>query len=143
MIATQTYPDTTYCPGSIGGAGGTTDNMLGNDVYGDWQFSGTIYEFRIWNGAMSSSQVLADYVAGPAKLPAISPALSIAQVGNAIVLSWAASTAGFTAQTTTALGAGTAWGALPGAPTPVLSNETYQLTLPVTNQAAFYRLSNL
>ena len=143
LVATQIYPDTTYCPGSIGGASGTTENMLGNDVYGDWQFSGTIYEFRIWNGAMSSSQVLADYAAGPDKLPAITSALSIAQVGNAIVLSWPANAAGYRVQTTTALGGGTAWGGLPGAPSPVLRNDAYQLTLPVTNQASFYRLSNL
>src|SRR5208283_5424128 len=64
LIATLSYPDHTYCPANIGGTGGTTLNMLGNDVYGDWQFSGTVYEFRIWNGAMSSSQVAADYAAG-------------------------------------------------------------------------------
>ncbi|HWY31356.1 MAG TPA: LamG-like jellyroll fold domain-containing protein, partial [Candidatus Acidoferrum sp.] len=143
LVATQMYADTTYCPGSIGGAGGTTENMLGNDVYGDWQFSGTIYEFRIWNGAMSSSQVLADYAAGPDKLPAISPSLAIAQVGNAIVLSWPANAAGYTVHTTATMGAGTAWGALLAAPTLVLSNDTYQITLTVTNQAGFYRLSNL
>ncbi len=142
LVATQTYPDTTYCPGSIGGPGGTTENMLGNDVYGDWQFSGAIYEFRIWNGAMSSSQALADYSAGPDALPAILPTLSIAQIANAIVLSWPASAAGYAVQTTATLGAGAAWGALQGAPTPVLSNDIYKITLPVTNQTAFYRLSN-
>jgi len=143
LVATQIYPNATYCPGSIGGAGGTTENLLGNDVYGDAQFSGTIYELRIWNGALSPSQVLADYVAGPNILPAIPPTLAIAQVGNSIVLSWPASAAGYTVQTTAALGAGTAWGTPPGTSIPVLNNETYHLTLPVTNQAAFYRLSNL
>jgi hypothetical protein len=143
LVATQIYPDDTYCPGSLGGAGGTTENMLGNDVYGDWQFSGTINEFRIWNGAMSLSQVLADYAAGPDELPAGALALSITQVGNSIVLSWPGSAVGYAVQTTATLGTGTAWGALPRAPTPVLSNDNYQLTLPVTNQAAFYRLSNL
>jgi hypothetical protein len=143
LVATQMYPDTTYCPGSIGGAGGTTDNMLGNDVYGDWQFSGTIYEFRIWNGALSLSQVMANYAAGPDVLPAIPPVLSLVQVGNGMVLYWPASAAGYTVLTAAALGAATAWGVLPGAPTLVLSNDTYQITLPVTNQAGFYRLSNL
>jgi uncharacterized protein YjdB len=65
LVATQTFPNTTYCPGSIGGAGGTTENMLGNDVYGDWQFSGTVYEFRIWNGALSPVYVAASAAAGP------------------------------------------------------------------------------
>jgi len=142
LVATQTYPDNTYCPGNIGGAGGTTENMLGNDVYGDSQFSGTIYELRIWNGAMSSAQVTADYAAGPEILPVIPLALSIGQIGNSIVLSWPATAAGYTVQTAATLGAGTAWSALPGAPTPILSNDTYQISLPSTNQAVFYRLSN-
>jgi len=65
LVATQAYPDHTYTPGNIGGAGGTTQNYLGNDVYGDWQFDGTIYEFRIWNGALSPLYLAASTVAGP------------------------------------------------------------------------------
>jgi hypothetical protein len=65
LDATQTYPNTTYAPGSIGGATGTTENMLGNDVYGDEQFSGTVYEFRIWNGALSPLYVALSAAAGP------------------------------------------------------------------------------
>jgi uncharacterized protein YjdB len=71
LDASQVYPnaifapgDTVYAPGSIGGAGGTTENMLGNDVYGDDQFDGTIYEFRIWNGAVSPLYVAVSAVAG-------------------------------------------------------------------------------
>ena len=65
LIATQAYPDHTYTPGNIGGSGGTTQNYLGNDVYGDWQFDGTIYEFRIWNGAVSPVYLAASALAGP------------------------------------------------------------------------------
>jgi uncharacterized protein YjdB len=65
LVATQAYPDHTYTPGNIGGAGGTTQNYLGNDVYGDWQFDGTIYEFRIWNGAVSPLYLAASTVGGP------------------------------------------------------------------------------
>jgi uncharacterized protein YjdB len=65
LVATTTFPNTTYCPGSIGGANGTTENMLGNDVYGDWQFSGTVYEFRIWNGALSPVYAAVSAAAGP------------------------------------------------------------------------------
>jgi hypothetical protein len=64
LDASQAYPSTNYCPGGIGGAGGTTENMLGNDVYGDWQFDGTIYEFRIWNGAVSPLYIAASAAAG-------------------------------------------------------------------------------
>ena len=65
FAATATYPDATYVPGSIGGAGGTTENWLGNDVYGDAQFSGTVYEFRIWNGAVSPAYIAASAILGP------------------------------------------------------------------------------
>src|ERR1022692_244704 len=63
--AAQAYPDTTYIPGSIGGASGTSQNWLGNDTYGDTQFQGTIYEFRIWNGAVSPVYLAVRAVAGP------------------------------------------------------------------------------
>src|ERR1700722_2435700 len=39
--------------------------MLGNDTYGDYQFSGTIYEFRIWDGAVSPLYIAVSAAAGP------------------------------------------------------------------------------
>ena len=65
LVATLTLPDNTYTPGTIGGTNGTTENMLGNDVYGDDQFSGTLYEFRIWNGAVSPLYLAVSALAGP------------------------------------------------------------------------------
>jgi uncharacterized protein YjdB len=65
LDSTTTMPNTSYSPGSFGGAGGTTLNTLGNDVYGDEQFDGKIYEFRIWNGAVSPVYLAASAVAGP------------------------------------------------------------------------------
>jgi uncharacterized protein YjdB len=71
LDASQVYPnaifapgDSVYAPGGIGGAAGTAENMLGNDVYGDQQFDGTIYEFRIWNGAVSPLYVAVSAAAG-------------------------------------------------------------------------------
>ena len=63
LAATSTFPDSTYCPGTIGG--GLTVNALGNDIYNDQQFQGTIYEFRIWNGVVSPLYLAASAVAGP------------------------------------------------------------------------------
>ncbi|HEX3720343.1 MAG TPA: LamG-like jellyroll fold domain-containing protein [Verrucomicrobiae bacterium] len=65
LDATTTMPTTAYSPGAIGGAGGTVENMLGNDVYGDEQFDGTVYEFRIWNGAVAPLYVAVSAAAGP------------------------------------------------------------------------------
>jgi hypothetical protein len=65
LVASLALPNGTYTPGTIGGTGGTTENMLGNDVYGDDQFSGTIYEFRIWSGVVSPLYLAVSSAAGP------------------------------------------------------------------------------
>jgi hypothetical protein len=66
LIASQLLPSASYTPGLIGGSGGTTEDMLGNDVYGDDQFSGTVAEFRIWNGVVSPLYLAVSSAAGPA-----------------------------------------------------------------------------
>ncbi|HEV2330035.1 MAG TPA: LamG-like jellyroll fold domain-containing protein [Verrucomicrobiae bacterium] len=65
LSGVQAYPNATYIPGTIGGAAGTAQNWLGNDTYGDTQFQGTIYEFRIWDGAVSPLYLAVSAVAGP------------------------------------------------------------------------------
>ena len=87
LIATQILPNNTYTPGNIGGPGGTTNNMLGNDVYGDYQFSGTIYEFRIWNGIVSPLYLAVSTVAGPGALATnLTPSLLAVTVTNSAML---------------------------------------------------------
>ena len=68
LDAALTYPSAAYAPYNYGGAGGTINNYLGNDIYGDQQFNGTIYEFRIWNGAVSPAYLAASAVAGSSVL---------------------------------------------------------------------------
>jgi len=68
LDASTVFSSSAYCPGTIGGSGGTTENMLGNDVYGDPQFSGTVYEFRIWNGVVSQRYLEASAIVGPSVL---------------------------------------------------------------------------
>jgi hypothetical protein len=93
LVATLTLPDDTYTPGTIGGAGGTTEDMLGNDVYGDDQFSGVIYEFRIWNGIVSPLYLAVTSAAGPGVVATnLTPAVLTVTVTNASV------GAGFTQQ---------------------------------------------
>ena len=65
LDASTTLPNATYRPGGIGGAGGTSQNWLGADTYGDTQFQGTIYEFRIWNGVVSPLYLAVSAIAGP------------------------------------------------------------------------------
>jgi uncharacterized protein YjdB len=68
LAATIALPNTSFCPGTYGygaAGGGTTKNMLGNDIWGDPQFSGTVYEFRIWNGVVSQRYLEASAIEGP------------------------------------------------------------------------------
>jgi len=68
LDATQVYPNSTYVPGTIGGSGGTTVNALGNDIFGDTQFQGTLYELRIYNGILTPNQIAINNLVGPTNL---------------------------------------------------------------------------
>ncbi len=50
----------------------------GGSSYPDPTFNGDITEVRVWSGALSAAQVLADYKAGPATVTALSPVPSAA-----------------------------------------------------------------
>ncbi len=57
---------TALTPSSLGS---TTNNYLGKSQFSDPYFDGSITEFRIWNKALSASQVTRDYQLGPDELP--------------------------------------------------------------------------
>jgi hypothetical protein len=87
MEASTVLPDASYIPGTIGGAAGTADNWLGDNVYGDNQFSGTIYELRIWNGAFSPLYAALDSIAGPGTVVTnLSPVSVAVSAGSSLVI---------------------------------------------------------
>ena len=51
----------TYTPSSLGA---TSNNYLGKSQYANPYFNGSINDFRIWNTALSPTQITADYNAG-------------------------------------------------------------------------------
>jgi hypothetical protein len=117
-------------------------DYLGRSGYnGDPYLTATISEFRVYGGDMSATQVAADYAVGPRTLPGVSPALAIDLSGSNVVLSWPVTVTSYRLQTAPMLGNSGAWSAVPGNPDPVLTNGIYQIILPVTNQVAFYRLT--
>jgi hypothetical protein len=65
LVASVTVPNSTYTPGTYGGAAGTLNNVLGQDPWPDPQFQGTIYEFRIWNGVVTPLYLAVSAAAGP------------------------------------------------------------------------------
>ncbi|HZV36934.1 MAG TPA: LamG-like jellyroll fold domain-containing protein, partial [Verrucomicrobiae bacterium] len=63
LYANVVLPNSNYSPGNYGNS---TDDTIGSDPYGgDAQFNGTVYELRIWNGALSPLQLAVDAAAGP------------------------------------------------------------------------------
>ena len=64
LDGTTVLPNTSYSPGTYGGANGTTENAVGNDVYNDPQFSGTVYDLRIWNGVVPQRYISATAILG-------------------------------------------------------------------------------
>ncbi len=119
---------------------------LGRSMYaGDAGLAGSIDEFRIYAGAFTPAQVMADFNAGPATVvlpPPVpgsnNPQLTAARSGSNLVLTWPTSATGFSLQTTSALGSSASWSAVTTAPTVVNGNN--QVTLPLGTQAAFFRL---
>ncbi|HEX3798244.1 MAG TPA: LamG-like jellyroll fold domain-containing protein [Verrucomicrobiae bacterium] len=87
LDGSTTFPNTTYSPGSYGGTNGTTENMLGNDVFGDDQFNGTIKEFRIWSGAVTPLYVAVSAAAGPSVVVAnLTPSQVTVSVSNTTMI---------------------------------------------------------
>jgi arabinan endo-1,5-alpha-L-arabinosidase len=115
----------------------TAYSFIGRSLFSaDAALSGTIDELRLYDGRLTPSQITADYLAGPAALVA-SPLLGVTSPGSNFVFSWPATALGFTLQTTTNLVTGP-WITLPQSA--VLQSNQWQLTIPPTNAASYYRL---
>lgn len=117
---------------------------LGKSLYsGDSGLSGDIDEFRIYAGALTDAQIAASYTAGPNKvaLPAPiggGPKLAVRIEGGNIVIAWPTSATGLHPETSPALGTAAAWTQVTAQP--VVVGNNYELTIPVGQGAAFYRL---
>jgi hypothetical protein len=121
-------------------------NYLGKSGYrGDPYLTGTLSEFRIYSGILSAAQIAADYLAGPDTLTNIgsmpgTTALKIVMSGGNAILTWPSEDDGYNVEMTPSLIPGASWMALPESPSPLLTDNVYQIVLPATNPAAFYRL---
>jgi hypothetical protein len=123
-------------------------NYLGKSGYrSDPYLAGTLSEFRIYSGVISVAQIAANYLVGPDILTNVSSMpgssdLKIAISGDKIILTWPAEDYGSSVQTTASLTPDTSWTALPRSLNPLLTDNVYQVVVPTTGPAAFYRLAN-
>ena len=113
-------------------------SFIGRSLYSaDAWLNGTINELRLYDGRLSPDQIAADYRAGPDAL-ALPISLTLSNSASGLNVSWPSYALGFVAESSPALGSAAAWTLL--SQTPVLNNDRWQLTLPASNSAQFFRL---
>ncbi|HLX95829.1 MAG TPA: alpha-L-arabinofuranosidase C-terminal domain-containing protein [Verrucomicrobiae bacterium] len=113
-------------------------NIIGADNWPDPGMQGSIDEFRIYNGALTTNKIAATQVLGPNQLlNTASPAVSAFASAGSLTLSWPVASADYTVVTTTNLAAGN-WVA--AAVTPQIVGNQWQVVLPITGNTQFYRL---
>jgi hypothetical protein len=113
-------------------------SYLGKSSYaGDDCGVATIDEFRMYSGAMQKLQIADDYASGPNFLPV--PKLSITRTGQNLVFTWPDYISGYSLQTSAQLGADAAWTSA-AVSSYILTNGAFLITVPMTNQQAFYRI---
>jgi hypothetical protein len=116
-----------------------THAYLGRSAFAtDNATSGSMNEFRIYSGAKYSSQIAADFAAGPDTLISTAPKVSVAISAGNVVITWPTNgTSGYTLQSSAVLGSGASWSAVGGITT-VGSN--YQATVPISGSSQFFEL---
>jgi hypothetical protein len=119
--------------------GTTANDWIGKSQFtGDAYFNGAIDEFRIYEGTLNLQQIQTNYLAGPNIIPIQLPVLSIAPSTQYINICWTTNVSGFNLQYSVALGSAANW--MPVGGTPSLSNGLNCVSLPISNNSAFYRL---
>jgi alpha-L-arabinofuranosidase len=126
----------------------TTPFSSVNDVYsyiGRSLYSGDPYpdfsldEFRIYSGALQTSEIAAAQTLGPNQLLSnTSPLVGATTSGGNLTLSWPLANAGFTLMSRTNLTAG-AWLQVTS-PAPQMVGGQWQVVLPATGDAQYYQL---
>jgi hypothetical protein len=129
----------TLKPSSLGN---TANNYVGRSQYSaDPYLNGVIDEFRIYNVALSASEIAASDALGPNQLlTTTSPPISIVPAAANLLLTWPQASAGFTLQSCTNLGVD-GWVNVTS-PAPQIVGGQWQVALPNSGStnSTFYRL---
>lgn len=118
------------------------NNWLGRSQWNDAMFQGKYDEFRIYDGAMSASEMAAIVAAGPDKLPSAvttKPTITFGLAAGKLVIGWPATASTFTLESTVALGSTASWTKvdISGA---VDQGGNKQLSLTLDGVSKFYRM---
>ena len=121
--------------------GGDPLNYIGHSLYNaDPTLNGSIDEFRIYSGPLTAAQIAADDALGPNQFigTATNVSLMAKRTSGNVVITWPTSSALVTLVWSPVLGSGAVWTPVNGALSVVGAN--YQVTLPASSGAAFFRL---
>lgn len=119
------------------GSVSTAWSFIGRSLWsGDAPLNATIDEFRVYDGRLTPEQIAVDYKYGPDAL-ALPVSLSVSNSPPNFKLSWPSYAVGFNAESTTSLNSAS-WSTVPASA--VLSNDAWNVALPTTNAAGFFRL---
>jgi hypothetical protein len=99
---------------------------------------GSINEFRIYSGVLQPADISASQTVGPDVLLTTNVSLNISRGNGTITFAWPVAAAGFTLESSPALGAGAAW--TPVNITPSVIGVNNQVSVSMTNATLFFRL---
>jgi hypothetical protein len=111
-------------------------SWIGRSPYNDPFVNANIDEFRIYRGRLAPDEIQALDVIGPNALPISNPSLSVSAGSGNVTLKWPVAAAGFSVQGKPTINGN--WTTLTNQP--VLSNNQWQVTLPTSGSAQFFRL---
>jgi hypothetical protein len=117
-----------------------THAYLGRSAFAtDNATSGQMNEFRIYTGAKYSSEIAADFLAGPDSLVSTAPKLSVAFSAGNVVITWSTNgTSAYSLESSAVLGSGASWSTVGGT---AVVGANYQATVPISGSSQFFRLS--
>jgi hypothetical protein len=105
---------------------------------GDPWLNGAIDEFRIYAGTLPPADVATAQIVGPNALLTTNVSLNVSQGSGTLMFSWPLAASGFTLESSPALGGNAIW--TPVTDAPLVVGLNYQVTVPLTNSAMFFRL---
>jgi hypothetical protein len=117
---------------------GTISTTIGHSPFNDPGINGSVDEFRIYRGKLSAEEIAASQLLGPDQRLSTVATLTATRVGGNALLSWPAAAAGFAVETSTNLSSPINWVTLTNAP--ALVGNKWQLTVPASGTARFFRL---
>jgi hypothetical protein len=127
--SSETYP-LTVVQGNI--------SYINRSLYSDPYNDVTLNEFRIYNGALSPSDVAQTQMLGPDVLIGGPKLTATAAAGHTVILSWPTNAVGYTLTSKASVSGSGSWSPVGSAP--VISGANYQVTLPATNKVQFFKL---